>query len=441
MTRYRAVGIGVLVGVLIQVAFPASARAQDAAKQAQNKLLAKRAAEADAYRKLAETVKGMRINSETLVRDFVTEYDVIKSELDTYVKGIRLGEPVYYDDGTCEVRAEVTVAKVITKIKELHTRHYRGNRVSGTDIERMKQYVQKDVIEAIGMGAPRPELPPDLPEGVAEMLGPPPADVPPTIPELWRSIPPQERLMAARAAELDAKRKLLERILGLRITSDTLVRDFVTEYDEIRAQADGIVVGARQKGRPYYHDNELIVDVTVEVPVESVITSIKRLHTRHYRGHRVTGTDIVNIRKTVKRNTFEATGSGCPRPQAIQMAAASTGQNMPDWIATKITATGNGTDPALDTPQGKLKAHRAAELDAKRRLAEQVYGLHIDSDTLVRDFVTEYDEIRSQVDAVLVGAIEERTDWGADMVTVTVSLPARDVWTVVNSQIVITRRR
>ena len=34
--------------------------AQDAAKEAQNKLLAKRAAEADAYRKLAETIKGLQ---------------------------------------------------------------------------------------------------------------------------------------------------------------------------------------------------------------------------------------------------------------------------------------------------------------------------------------------------------------------------------------------
>ncbi len=419
----------------------APAVAQDPAKDAQNKLLAKRAAEADCYRKLAETIKGMRITSETLVRDFITESDVIESELDTFIKGVRLGDPMYYEDGTCEVKAEVTVANVITQLKEIHTRHYQGDLVKGTDFEQMKQHIQKEVIEVIGYGAPRPELPPDLPEGIVEMLPPAPPELPLSIPPIWQQVPPNQRLMAQRAAELDAKRKLLERIKGLRINSNTLVRDFITEYDEIQAAADGIIIGAQVKGRPYLHNNELIVDVTVEVPVESVITTIKELHTRHYKGDRVTGTDIVNLKQKVKKNTFEATGSGVPRMEYVQQVAASTGMVMPDWIAETIKATGNGTDPAMETPQGKLKAARAAELDAKRKLAEQVYGLQIDSSTLVRDFITEYDEVNSQVSAVLAGAVVENTAWGEGMATVEVSIPARDVWTVIHSQWVIVKRR
>ena len=428
----------VCVGIGLAVVMPAAA--QGPAQDAQNKLLAKRAAEADCYRKLAETIRGMRITSDTVVRDFITESDVIESELDTFIKGVRLGKPMYYEDGTCEVRAEVTVAKVITHLKEIHTRHYQGDRVRGTDFQKMNQFVKKDVIECIGMGAPRPELPPNLPEGVVEMLPPAPPDLPLSIPAIWKQVPPNQRLMAQRAAELDAKRKLLERIKGLRINSNTLVRDFITEYDEIQANASGIVVGSRIKGRPYLHNNELIVDVTVEVPVESVITTIKELHTRHYQGDRVTGTDIVNIRKNVKRKTFEATGSGVPRIEYVQQVAAATGMIMPDWITRTIKATGNGTDPAIETPQGKLKAARAAELDAKRKLAEQIYGLRIDSDTLVRDFVTEYDEINSQVTAVLTGAVVDNTRWGEGMATVEVSIPAGDVWSVVHSHWMIVKR-
>ncbi|MFQ5490975.1 MAG: hypothetical protein ACE5GE_09665 [Phycisphaerae bacterium] len=429
----------VCAGISLGVVWPALA--QDAAKQAQNKLLAKRAAEADCYRKLAETIRGMHITSDTLVRDFVTESDVIRSEMDTFIKGVRLGKPMWYDDGTCEVKGEVTVAKLITHLKEIHSRHYEGDRIKGTDFTQMKQHFKKDIIEAIGMGAPRPELPPDLPEGVIEIIGAAPADAPPVIPDIWKQVPPNQRLMAGRAAELDAKRKLLERIKGLRLNSNTLVKDFITEYDEIQASASGIIVGARQKGRPYYHHDELIVDVTVEVPVESVLTTIKELHTRHYKGNRVTGTDIVNIKQKLKRQTFEATGSGVPKMQYVQQVAASAGTVMPDWIAQTIKATGNGTDPAIDTPQGKLKAARAAELDAKRKLAEQIHGLRIDSNTLVKDFITEYDEINSQVDAVLYGAVVENTRWGDGMATVTVSLPARDVWSVIHSQYLIVHRR
>ncbi len=438
MLRKNWIMLVVCGGVALALVTPTLA--QDAASDAQNKLLAKRAAEADCYRKLAETIRGMRITSETVVRDFVTESDVIQSELDTFIKGVRLGQPMYYEDGTCEVRAEVTVASIITHLKEIHTRHYQGNRIKGTDFTKMTQYVKKDIIECIGMGAPWPDLRPGLPQGVVEFPDPIPADLPMTIPAIWRQVPPNQRLMAQRAAELDAKRKLLERIKGVRINSNTLVRDFITEYDDIQANASGIVVGSRIKGRPYLHNDELIVDVTVEVPLESVITTIKELHTRHYKGNRVTGKDIVNIRQRIKRQTFEATGSGVPRVEYVQQAAAATGTLMPDWITETIKVSGNGTDPAIDTPQGKLKAARAAELDAKRKLAEQIYGLRIDSDTLVRDFITEYDEINSQVNAVLVGAIVDNTSWGDGMATVQVSIPARDVWTVIHSHWVIVRR-
>ncbi len=427
-----AVGI-VLTGTQLAVA-------QVSAKDAQNKLLAKRAAEADAYRKLAETIKGLHITSSTYVKDFVTESDVIQSELDTFIRGVRLGEPKWYEDLSCEVPAEVTVANLITHLKEIHTRHYQGDQIKGTDFEQMKQFIKKDVVRAVGMGAPRPELPPGLPEGVEEMLSEGITLPSPAIPDLWIKMGPQARLMAKRAAELDAMRRLLERIKGLRVTSDTLVKDFVTEWDTIETEARGYLVGAHEV-RTYYHHDEPIVEVTYAVPTEQVIQTIKEIHTRHYRGDRVTGTDIVNLKQNIKRKTFEATGMGVPKPQYVTVAAQATGISIPDWASTRIIVTGQGTDPAIDTPQGKLKAARAAELDAKRKLSEQIYGLRISSDTLVRDFVTEHDSITSQVDAVLIGAMVDRTEWGGGIARVTVSLPGMEVWSVFHQEIRIVKRR
>ena len=78
----------------------AAAVAQDVA-EAQKKLLSKRAAEADAYRKLAEAVYGVQLNSRTYVQDYVTESDEIRGAVDEFIKGIRLGDPVWYDDSSC----------------------------------------------------------------------------------------------------------------------------------------------------------------------------------------------------------------------------------------------------------------------------------------------------------------------------------------------------
>ncbi len=417
-----------------------AALADDLAKAAQNKLLAKRAAEADCYRKLAETVYGVQINSETYVRDFVTESDEIRAKVDAWVKGVRLGPPRYYDDGICEVDAEVTVAKLITSLKEIHTQHYKGNTVRTTDFEQIKQRLQKDIIRVTGAGAPRPEVPP-LPEGFEDVVSPLPDGyvIPTSVPAIWKAVPPQARLMAERAAEMDAMRQLLERIKGLRLNSNTLVRDFVTEYDEISTQAKGLVVGAGKVSK-FLHNDELIVEVTMEIPVEKVITRVKELHSQHYKGNRVTTTDIVNTKKSIQRDTFQATGCGVP-PSRFLGQAKSSGIEQPSWMGEQITAVGQGTDPELDTAQGKLRAARAAELDAKRRLAEQVYGLTIESSTSVRDFVTQYDEIGTQVDAVLIGAVAEPAVYEGGVASVKVSLPAADVWSVVHQHMLIVERR
>ena len=334
-------------------------RGQDPARDAQNKLLARRAAEADCYRKLAETVYGVKINSETHVRDFITESDEIRAGVDTFIRGVRLGQPRYYEDGACEVEAEVTVAKLISTLKEAHTAHYKGNTVKTTDFEQIKESIKTDVIKVTGSGAPRPDLPPNLPQGVEQAITPLPPEYKPRpscpCPASGSPVPPNERLMAERAGEVDAMRKLLEQIKGLRLTSDTLVRDFITESDEISTQAQGSS-SARRVGK-YLHEDELIAEVTMEVPVEQVVTKIKELHSEHYHGNKVTTTDIQNIKQTVDRQYIQATGSGVPRRQIISQVQSS-GVEMPQWMDRTIEATGEGTDPGMDTAQGKLKAAR-----------------------------------------------------------------------------------
>jgi hypothetical protein len=437
MTRKRMP----LVAVLLALAAPAwTVRAGDPQKDAQNKLLSQRAAIADAYRRIGETVLGLQLNSETHVRDFVAESDTIRTQFDGFVRGVRLGKPQYDSDMVCTIEAEVTVAKVIEELKAIHQRSYKGNTVKAKDFESITQYVKKDIIKVVGTGAPRPDLPPDVPGGDIPM----PEGVtapPPDVPALWKAVPAQERLMAAKAAERDAQRKLVERIKGLRVNSETRVRDFVAESDRIDTEASGMLTGAHQVGRPYYHDDELIVEVTYEVPVESVITTIKELHKRHYKGDKVRGTDIEQVTQQIKSQTFQATGMGVPRPNAIKTACAAMKIEMPDWVSKNIRADGNGVAPKDKSgPQARLMAARAAELDAKRKLGEQVMGFMIDSNTSVRDFVTEHDEINTQLMAYMTGAHVVATRFDDEgTATVTVEMPAMQVWQVVHTYIKIKR--
>jgi hypothetical protein len=419
-------GIVVLGGITL-------APAQDITKE-QNKLLAKRAAEADAYRKLAEIVYGLQINSRTYVRDFVTESDDIRGEVDAFVKGVRLGTPTWYEDGSCEIPAEVTVAKVVETLRSAHDRYYKGDDIKTSDFESITRRIEKNVIKVVGTGAPRPDLPPDLPMGALEILGPPPAAAPkPPIPDLWVQVGAQARMMAMRAAEIDAKRRLAERIKGLRLTARTIVRDFVPESDVITTEMDAFLVGAETVST-YLHHDELIAEATVRVPTEQVITTIKTLCSRHYKGDDIKGHDIEDVVKTVVKKDFEATGMGVPPPQYIRRYNETAAVPVPDWAMGSLEAQGEGTDPAMDTPQGRLKAARAAELDAKRKLAERIGGLQLESRTLVRDFLAQHDEVAALVDAVLTGAMVTKTEFTADKAVVTVAVPGMEVWNAIREE-------
>ena len=54
----------------------------------------------------------------------------------------------------------------------------------------------------------------------------------------------QARLMAERAAIVDAKRNLMEVLKGVWVDSNTLVEKFIIQNDEIRLKAEGIIQGA-----------------------------------------------------------------------------------------------------------------------------------------------------------------------------------------------------
>jgi len=103
---------------------------------------------------------------------------------------------------------------------------------------------EEGYIEAVGMGAP---------------------------PEKYYG-KPQARPMALRAAEVDAKRNLLEITKGVQIDSQTTVKDFVTESDVINTQVSGMIRGAKTVNKEYLSDGT--VEVTVRMPLSGVAKAI-----------------------------------------------------------------------------------------------------------------------------------------------------------------------
>ncbi|MBC7473025.1 MAG: hypothetical protein H7263_01945 [Candidatus Sericytochromatia bacterium] len=82
----------------------------DRGSAAQKRLMAIRAAKTDAFRQLLETTEGVHVNAETVVRDFVTESDVVKTQVQGLVKGAeQVGDVRYLSDGSVEIDLQIRI--------------------------------------------------------------------------------------------------------------------------------------------------------------------------------------------------------------------------------------------------------------------------------------------------------------------------------------------
>lgn len=77
----------------------------------QQKLMAIRAAQVDAYRSLAERVNGFRVTGSTAVSSFTTQNDMIRSYVDSYIRGARVVSVVAIADGNYEATVELDITQ------------------------------------------------------------------------------------------------------------------------------------------------------------------------------------------------------------------------------------------------------------------------------------------------------------------------------------------
>ncbi len=71
--------------------------------------MAGRAAKADAMRNLAQQIQGAKVDAATTVKDYVTESDEIRLEVNSYIRGARVVSQKQMPDGTVEVEMEIEV--------------------------------------------------------------------------------------------------------------------------------------------------------------------------------------------------------------------------------------------------------------------------------------------------------------------------------------------
>lgn len=69
----------------------------------QGRSLARRAATLDAYRQLAEQVKGVHITAETTINDQILTGDIVETKVEALIRGSKILSEEFKEDGTCVI--------------------------------------------------------------------------------------------------------------------------------------------------------------------------------------------------------------------------------------------------------------------------------------------------------------------------------------------------
>lgn len=265
------------------------------------RLKATRAAELDADRLLAERIYGLQVDSETTVQDLAAGDDKIAGAVSaTLVGSITTEAPEYLPDGRVQVVRAVKIREVIDTLNRVikGKRLEDGSLVTTSDNTKTNRTTNDKIIDVMGNAA----------------------------------IPGSEghqKIMAKRAAEMDAYRRLAGRMMGVKIDGNTTVRDFALEHDEILASLSQVLKAATPTAVKF-NKSDGSCEVTMEIKTQDIIRTTRRF---------LKGTTTkTEIKDEVEEKTFSETGMGAMRDVA-QGDAPSGGS----------TSGGSKSEPFFET--------------------------------------------------------------------------------------------
>ena len=246
----------------------------------QARLQAVKAAEIDGDRQLIERIFGTEIDSETKVGDLALVDDAVRSVTSACLKGATsVGEPEYLEDGQVHVVRAVKVRELVDSLNQV----IKGKRLDNGAFEKLSEKTEakresnERIIEVLGNAA--------LPGSVGH-----------------------SKVMAKRAAEVDAYRKLAGRVMGTKITSNTTVKDFCLKNDSLVAALSHAIKGAKTTEIKYQSDGSC--EVTMQLKMKEIIRT-----TRRYVDSKV---DKTEIKDEVKEDVFTETGSSSERKVTVE---------------------------------------------------------------------------------------------------------------------------
>lgn len=144
----------------------------------------------------------------------------------------------------------------------------------------------------------------------------------------------------------------------------------------------------------------------MQIKLRQFYLSLKSWTSTHLRGNNIRLRQVEDAVVRSKDTVITETGMGIPNERYLKTTATAsirqtvtTASAVPPWATQTLQVTGNAAvdQNNANAAQARLMAKRAAELDGRRKLAEQINGLRITSNTSVANFVAQNDRIRTSM--------------------------------------------
>jgi len=189
--------------------------------------------------------------------------------------------------------------------------------------------------------------------------------------------PDQARMLAIRAAQVDAVNRLAETVLTARVSAVKTVGAAIGPGSDKEIALRVFLRAARRVGEPRVYSDG-VAEVDVEAPVEAVVRDVATLYTP---GEHETG-ELADLRYVAVDGYVRAGGRGRaprdPSPEVLKRLESASFEDLPEMFPAgweRVTAT------------GRVGAIRAARIAAYRAMAEHLKAVYLGPTAKVGDLV------------------------------------------------------
>lgn len=371
------------------------------------------AATAEAVSRLHEQIARSPIASNLTVGDLLNQTNSSAVLDQTLQRSQLIGGPRWINEGVCQVRLEISGARVVQALAQIAATHGKASPVDAQTLQASLADWSQRSFSASGWS---------VAAGYVEQIRPR-ADA-------WQVVPEAARKQAVRAAVADGVERLLHNVSPVELTQGKTIGDALRLPAVDSAVRQWIV--SRPLTNVHFRD-DLAVTVVLSVSPSELTNILQAALSREKDFPQPSRAEWDRIGADVARLAGVASGIGhvmAGATAAVAPAVATTQSLIslpaqpPQWVGQQLQGEGIGK-----AGTSYLKAARAAEQVATAQIKKQIEALPLTDAMAISQAASANPAIAHAVDTALGRARTDRTEYREDgSVSVRMTLDLRELW-------------